>query len=45
MIDQRMWRIMQKRLRYTDEEEELFKKNPRNEEVLSKSYNYRIEYG
>ena len=37
MIDQRMWRIMQKRLRYTDKEAELFKKNHRNEEVLSKS--------
>lgn len=36
MIDERLWKIIQKRLGYTDEEMEEFKKNPRNTEVLSK---------
>lgn len=35
-IDERLWRIMQKRLGYTDEETQQFKANPRNTDVLSK---------
>jgi hypothetical protein len=35
MIDGRIWNIMQKRLGYSDEEQELFRNNPRNEQVLS----------
>ena len=37
MIDERMWRLMQKRLRYTDEQAQSFRSEPRNEEVLAKS--------
>ncbi|HEX9933981.1 MAG TPA: hypothetical protein VGB38_02190 [bacterium] len=36
MIDQRMWKIIQKRLGYNDEELERFRNNPRNEHVMSK---------
>ncbi len=36
MIDNRMWRIIQKRLGYNDEEMEAFRTNPRNEHVISK---------
>ena len=36
MIDPRMWKVMQKRLGYDDSELELFRNNPRNEQVLSK---------
>jgi len=36
MIDPRMWKIIQKRLGYTDEEMELFLRNPRNEHVVAK---------
>jgi hypothetical protein len=37
MMDERIWKIMQKRLGYTDEELEEFKANPRNEHALSKA--------
>jgi uncharacterized repeat protein (TIGR04076 family) len=37
MIDNRMWKIMQRRLKYTDEEFEQFKADPRNADVLSKT--------
>ncbi len=36
-LDERVWKIMQRHLRYTDEEMLKFKANPRNEDVLSKS--------
>jgi len=36
MIDERLWKIIQKRLGYNDEEMEEFKQNPRNTQVLSK---------
>ena len=36
-IDEGMWTIIQERLGYTDEEMEVFKQNPRNEDVLSKA--------
>jgi uncharacterized repeat protein (TIGR04076 family) len=36
MIDQRMWKIIQKRLGYTDDELETFKTDIRNERVISK---------
>ncbi len=36
-IDDRMWKIMQRHLRYTDAEMARFKEDPRNAEVLSKS--------
>ncbi|MEW5871042.1 MAG: hypothetical protein AB1894_17340 [Chloroflexota bacterium] len=36
-IDERVWRIMQKRLGYTDEEVQSFRGNPRNADVLAKS--------
>jgi uncharacterized repeat protein (TIGR04076 family) len=35
-IDERMWKIMQKRLGYTDEELKTFKENPRNVDILAK---------
>ena len=35
--DEMKWRIMKRRLGYSDEEMELFQNNPRNEEVLSKA--------
>jgi uncharacterized repeat protein (TIGR04076 family) len=36
-IDERVWRIMQKRLGYTDEEAQRFRGDPRNADVLAKS--------
>ena len=36
-VDERMWRVVQKHLRYSDEELKKFRENPRNEEVLAKS--------
>jgi uncharacterized repeat protein (TIGR04076 family) len=36
-VDERMWRIMQKRLGYSDEEMKEFRNNSRNEDVLSKT--------
>jgi len=36
-IDNRMWKFFQKHLSYTDKEMELFKENPRNEDILNKS--------
>jgi len=36
-IDERMWRIMQKRLGFTQEEAKIFREDPRNADVLSKS--------
>ena len=38
-IDERMWRITQKRLGYNDEEMQEFKDDPRNADVLRKSAN------
>ena len=35
-IDERMWKILQKRLGYTDEELKTFRENPRNVDILSK---------
>ncbi|MBN1303652.1 MAG: TIGR04076 family protein [Anaerolineales bacterium] len=35
-IDERLWRIMQKHLGYSDEEAKQFRENPRNAEVLTK---------
>jgi uncharacterized repeat protein (TIGR04076 family) len=37
-IDERLWKIAQKHLDYTDEEMEVFKQNPRNEDVLAKGF-------
>jgi uncharacterized repeat protein (TIGR04076 family) len=36
-VDERMWRVVQKHLRYSDEELKKFRENPRNEDVLAKS--------
>ena len=36
-VDERMWKIMQRHLGYTDEEMKTFRQNPRNEDVLTKS--------
>jgi uncharacterized repeat protein (TIGR04076 family) len=36
MIDERMWKIVQKKLRYNDEEMAAFKADPRNEHVIQK---------
>ena len=36
-VDDRMWKIVQRHLGYSDEEMTRFKGNPRNEAVLSKS--------
>jgi uncharacterized repeat protein (TIGR04076 family) len=36
-VDDRMWKIVQRHLGYSNEEMTLFKDNPRNEDVLSKS--------
>ena len=36
-VDERMWKIVQKRLGYTAEEMKTFRENPRNEDVLTKS--------
>ena len=35
-IDVRLWKITQKRLGYTDDELETFKKDPRNEDILTR---------
>jgi hypothetical protein len=35
-IDERVWKIMQKRLGFSDEEMMLFRTDPRNADVLSK---------
>jgi len=35
-IDERLWRIAKKRLGYSDDDLEVFRKNPRNADVLSK---------
>jgi uncharacterized repeat protein (TIGR04076 family) len=36
LIDERIWRIVQKRFRYNDTQMKAFKNNPRNEAVLMK---------
>jgi len=36
-IDERMWKLIQKHLGYSDEEMKKFREHPRNEEVLTKS--------
>lgn len=36
-VDERMWKIMQRQLGYTDEEMKTFRENPRNADVLSKT--------
>jgi uncharacterized repeat protein (TIGR04076 family) len=36
-MDERIWRLMQRRLGYSDEEMALFKDDPRNADVLAKS--------
>jgi uncharacterized repeat protein (TIGR04076 family) len=35
-VDERLWKIVQKRLGYTDEEMKIFKEDPRNADILSK---------
>ena len=35
-IDERMWKVVQRRFGYSDEEMRIFKENPRNAEVLVK---------
>jgi uncharacterized repeat protein (TIGR04076 family) len=37
MTDERIWKIMQRRLGYTDDEMEIFQNDPRNEQVISKA--------
>lgn len=36
-MDERLWKLMQRRLGYNDEEMTLFQENPRNADVLSKA--------
>jgi uncharacterized repeat protein (TIGR04076 family) len=36
-IDEGIWKMVQEHLKYDDEEMEIFKANPRNEDVLSKT--------
>lgn len=36
-VDERMWKIVQRHLGYSDEDMDLFRQNPRNEDVLSQS--------
>jgi len=36
MIDNRMWKLVQKRLGYSDDEMAIFRENPRNAHVISK---------
>ena len=36
-MDERIWKLMQRHLGYTDEEMAIFRENPRNADVLSKS--------
>ena len=43
-IDERMWKIMQKRLGYSDAELAEFRKDPRNEDVLAKSADLLNKY-
>jgi uncharacterized repeat protein (TIGR04076 family) len=35
-VDERMWKIIKRRFRYTDDELNTFKENPRNADVLTK---------
>ena len=37
MIDQRLWKLMQTKLGYNNEEATMFRNDPRNEQVLSKA--------
>lgn len=39
LADERLWKVVQKRLGYTNEELEQFKQNPRNADVLAKGSN------
>ena len=41
VIDERMWKITQKHLQYTDDEMRTFQKNPRNEDILTQSSTLR----
>jgi uncharacterized repeat protein (TIGR04076 family) len=36
-VDEGAWKFMQKHLGYTDEELEIFRSNPKNEEIVSKA--------
>ena len=36
-MDERIWRVMQRQLGYSDEEMALFRANPRNADILAKS--------
>ena len=36
-VEERIWKIVQKHLGYTDDELERFRENPRNEDVLTKN--------
>jgi hypothetical protein len=36
-LDENIWKALQKRLDYSNEEMETFKKNPRNQDILSKA--------
>lgn len=36
-VDDRIWKVMQKRLGYSESELQMFRENPRNEDVLSKA--------
>jgi uncharacterized repeat protein (TIGR04076 family) len=36
-VDENVWKFMQQHLGYSDEEMDLFRQNPRNEEMLSKA--------
>jgi uncharacterized repeat protein (TIGR04076 family) len=36
-MDERMWRVMQRHLGYSDEEMAIFRDNPRNADVMSKA--------
>jgi len=37
LVDERMWKVVQRHLGYTNEELEQFRQNPRNADVLAKS--------
>ena len=37
MVDERIWKLAQRRLAYTDEEMTVFKEDPRNADLLAKS--------
>ena len=43
-IDERLWKITQKHLRYTDEEMASFRNDPRNEELLKKGTALRDKF-